>query len=355
MILMIDKGKMTAAVYHAPLNIVGEKVEIPHAGPGEILVKVKACGICGSDLHAYRYGYAVEVISKAVSQGLILGHEFSGDVVEIGPRVKGIAIGDRVSAIATAGAMAEYHLVQNATLDANVFKLPSVISYTEGATLEPLAISLHCVKLGEPPKGGKVFIIGAGIIGLGIVQCLKAMDFNLKKIIVVDVSDKRLEMAKKIGATDVINIRSLSADGNDFFTKALELAGGIPFSLFPSMLIPAVDVVYDAVGFIKNNPAPPAIQQAMSIVREWGRIVVVGTYEAPISVDFTPLFSKHISIQGAFGFNVHEVLEAIELLQTRKINRDILISHTFPLHKAEEAFAMANDANESVKVVFKIS
>jgi threonine dehydrogenase-like Zn-dependent dehydrogenase len=354
MMVMRDQESMTAAVYHSPVNIVGEKVEVPHAGPGDILIKVRACGICGSDLHAYRYGAYVETISKAVPQGRILGHEFSGDVVEIGPGVKGIAIGDRVTAIATAGAMAEYQLVQNATLDANVFKLPAVITYTEGATLEPLATSLHCVKLGEPPKGGKVFIMGAGIIGLGIVQCLQAMDFNLEKIIVVDVSAKRLAMAKKIGATDVINICSLSAEGSDCYTKALELAGVIPSSIFPSVFFPAVDIVYDAVGFIKHNPAPPAIQQALNIVREWGRIVVVGAYESPVSVDFTPLFSKHISIQGSFGFTVPEVLEAIEFLQARKIDRDILISHTFPLDKAKEAFAMANDANESVKVVFKI-
>jgi len=339
---------MKAAVYHAPYNVTGEEVEKPQAGPGEILVKMKACGICGSDLHTYRLGLFQDEITKAVPQGRIPGHEFAGDVVEVGAGVDGIAVGDRVMALA-AGGMADYVVVTPAVLNFTVYKLPPEVSYEEAATLEPLATSLHCAKLGTPANGEQVVVFGAGIIGLGIIQCLKALGVDLKKLIVADVADNRLALAKKLGATDVINVRT-----TDFVEKVTEMVGSAPLMLVPTQTTPLVDLVYDAVGYIKDNPAPPALEQALNVTREWGRVVVVGVYEGPVTMDPMAMVAKQIKIQGSYAYNIpDELAEGLELIRAKKVDRNALITHTFPLEKAKEAFETQANAGASVKVIFK--
>jgi len=339
---------MKAAIFHGPYNVTSEEVDKPRAGPGEILVKMKACGICGSDLHTYRLGLFREEITKAVPQGRIPGHEFAGDVVEVGEGVEGISVGDRVMALAIGG-MAEFVVVTPAILNFTVYKLPPEVSYDEAATLEPLATSLHCTKLGKPANGEQVVVFGAGIIGLGIVQCLKAMGTNLKKLIVADVAENRLEMAKKLGATDVINVSKVN-----FVEKVTELVGTSTIALIPTLTTPSVDLVYDAVGYIKDNPAPPAIEQALNVVREWGRVVVVGAYEAPVTVDLTGLFAKQVTIQGSYAHDIpDDVHEALELIRDRKVDRNALITQEFPLDQAKEAYDTQDKAGKSVKVIFK--
>ena len=340
---------MKAAVYHGPYDVTGEDVEKPQAGPMQILVKVRACGICGSDLHTYKLGLFAEVITKEVPQGRIPGHEFAGDVVEVGPGVEGIEVGDRVTALGIMGAMAEYVIITPAILNFLVFKLPEEVGYEEAATNEPLATSLRAAKMGTPANGEQAVIFGAGIIGLGIIQCIKAMGLELKKLIVVDTSDKRLEMAKKLGATDVINLTKVNV-----IEKIMEIAGTVPMRFAPTVLLPDIDLVYDAVGYMKGSTAPPVIETALMITREGGRIVVVGAFEAPVTVDLNPLFSKEVKIFGSFGFEIPgEFMEALDLIREKKVDRKVLISHEFPFEKAKEAFATQANTGESVKVIFK--
>ncbi|MBN1614942.1 MAG: zinc-binding dehydrogenase [Deltaproteobacteria bacterium] len=338
---------MKAAVLRGPYDAIGAEVDKPKAGPGEILIKVKACGICGSDLHTYKLGLFPE-ISKEVPQGRIPGHEFSGDVAEVGEGVEGIAVGDRVTAL-TMGAMAEYVTVAPAVLNFLVFKLATGIGYEEAATNEPLATSLHAAKMGKPANGEQAVIFGAGIIGLGIVQCIKAMGVELKKLIVVDSSDRRLEMARKLGATDVINLTR-----DNVIEKVTEIAGTVPMRFVPTILLPDVDLVYDAVGYVQGSAAQPVIETALMITKEFARIVVVGAFEAPVTVDLNPLFSKEIKIYGSFGYDIPgEFMEALELIREKKVDRNVLISHAFPFEEAKEAFATQANTGESVKVIFK--
>jgi 2-desacetyl-2-hydroxyethyl bacteriochlorophyllide A dehydrogenase len=338
---------MKAAVFHGPRNVVMEEVEKPQIGPLDVLVKVKTSGICGSDLHTYKLGIFPEW-SKTIPKGLLMGHEFGGDVVEVGPAVEGISVGDRVTAVAV-GAMAEYVVITPALLNFLVYKLPPEVSYEEAATVEPLATSLHATKLGMPAKGETVVVIGAGIIGLGIVQSLKAMDLELKRLIVVDVSDFRLEMARKLGATDVVNANKV-----DPVEKTTELVGKIPFMFQPQILTPAVDLVYDAVGYIKDNPAPPAIERALELIREHGRVVLVGAHEASVSVYLQTVVLKQLKICGSFAYLPDDIIEGIEYIRAGKIDRKSLVTHTFPLERAGEAFETQLTTGESVKVVFKI-
>lgn len=339
---------MKAACYHGPKNITTEEVKKPEIGDKDILIKVDACGICGSDLHMYAQGIFREILCKKVDKREIPGHEYSGEVVETGSTVEGIEIGDRVSALSNGG-MAEYVAVSPAIPNMNVYKIPAEVSFDEAATLEPLANSLHAAKLGNPAGGENAFIFGAGIIGLGVIQCLKVIAPDLNKIVMVDVSDKRLELAKKLGADDVINVKK-----EDLYQKVTRIAGTAPVRIAPGgLMTPAVDIVYDCVGYIKNRPEPPVIQQAILIAREFGRVVVHGTFEEPVTIEFNFLVGKHVKIYGSFGFIPGEAIEAMELMRSKKVDRESIISHTFSLDQAKEAFDTQLKVEDSVKVMVK--
>jgi len=334
---------MKATIYHSPLKITTEDVDKPTIGPEGILIRVRACGICGSDLHMYKLGLFVPQLCRQSSGGLIPGHEFSGDIVEVGDQVRNLAVGDRVVAYAMGG-MAEYVPVSPALAGGNVYKIPDSVSYQTAATLEPLANSVHAVMKGTPGEGETAIVFGAGIIGLGVIQCLKALDLGIKGVIAVDVSDKRLEMARTLGADDTIN-----ASTESVHEKTLELAGSIPLG---AMGIPAVDIAYDCVGLIKDRPEPPVLQQAINVVRPGtGRIVVHGVFETPVTLELSLFVGKQIRIIGSFGATPEGTLKSLELLETQVIDRDIIISHAFPIDQAKEAFDTQAGVETSVKVL----
>ncbi len=342
------KGRWTmkAAIYHEPMNITTEEVPAPKIGDADILVRVRACGICGSDLHMYRLGLFAEVLCRASEGGLTPGHEFAGEVAEVGKDVEGIEVGDRVMAL-TFGGMAEYVPITPAMLGFNVYKVPEEVGWVEAATTEPLANSLHATQLGAPATGQNVMIFGAGIIGLGIVQSIQVMGLDLNKVIMVDVSDKRLEMARDLGATDVIN-----AAGEDPYQRALELTGEVPVTILQGLVTsPAVDVVYDCVGYIQERPEAPVIQQALMIAREYGKVVVHGVFEAPVTLELMPMVFKHVQVLGSYAFLPDDAVRALEWMRSRKVDRMKLVSHEYPIEEAREAFAIQCQVDSSVKVV----
>ena len=216
---------MKAAIFHEAMKVTMEEVPAPKIGDADILVRARACGICGSDLHMYRLGVFAEVLCRQSEGGMIPGHEFAGEVAEVGKDVEGIAVGDRVTAI-TFGGMAEYVPITPALLGFNVYKVPEEVGWVEAATTEPLANSLHATQLGTPADGQNAMIFGAGIIGLGVVQSFKVMGFDLNKLIMVDVSDRRLAMAKELGVDEVIN-----AAKEDVYARAMELTGEVPIEI----------------------------------------------------------------------------------------------------------------------------
>ncbi|MEE9202040.1 MAG: alcohol dehydrogenase catalytic domain-containing protein, partial [Dehalococcoidia bacterium] len=191
---------MKAAVFCGPRDLRVEEVPVPEIGSQEILVKVEACGICGSDLHLYRTG-GFEDMGLPMGSGRVMGHEFGGEVVAVGDSVVGIAPGDRVAALAMGG-FAEMVRIPRAVLGRNVFQLPGEVSYEEAATLEPLAACLHAITVADPSPGDTVVVLGAGIIGLGCLQVLRAS--HDCRLIVADLSEKRLGLARQLGADEVI-------------------------------------------------------------------------------------------------------------------------------------------------------
>ena len=163
---------MKAAVFHGPRDVRFEEIDTPVLEPGDLLLRIKACGICGSDLHTYRHGL-FQQLGNPVADGRVLGHEFCGEIVEIGGgHAPGMHLGDRVVAVGSGG-NAEFVRIP-AAMTGNMMSVLDATGDAEAATMEPLATSLHAANLGQARDGETHLVMGAGIIGLGILQCIKA-------------------------------------------------------------------------------------------------------------------------------------------------------------------------------------
>ena len=331
---------MKAAVFHGPRDVRFEEIDKPILAAGEVLLKVGACGICGSDLHTYRHGMFLQ-LGSPIDSGRVLGHEFSGEVVEINGDVPGVSIGDRVTTVGMGG-NAEYIRI-SAEMATTLVPIKDDISYVEAATTEPLATSLHAANLGAAADGETHVIIGAGIIGLGILQCIKA--HSTAKVIVVDLSDKRLAKAAELGADQVINVRDSA------LTEILSGDQLISENLL-SGTTGGVDVVYDCAGMGKNASGPSVLEQALSIVRQNGKVVIVAVFEQDITLDYNIIVRKGVQVHGSWAWEMDEFIESARLIASGKIDRKPLVSHTFPLEQASEAYETQLVAEEAIKVVF---
>ncbi len=336
---------MKAAVLRGKRNIRVENVPDVRVEPGSIVVKVKACGICGTDLHTYRTGG---------HDGLILGHELSGDVAKVGAGVIGIKEGDRVVGVGfrscgqcywckqgvsyrcssmkllgehLPGAMAEYVLLPSAQFNRTIFPLPASLSYEEGATVEPISVGSFSVRRAKVNPEDTVVVIGAGIIGLGIIQVLKAT--GVKRVISSARRDSRLKAAKDSGADIVIN--AAKEDAVAAITKATDGLGA--------------DVVFECAG------QQVTFDQSLQIARGGGKVILVGLYEKPVSWNPIVATNKNITMVGILGGHFPS---SLEYLAAGKVKTKPLITHTFPLDEVAEAFATQADAPDAIKVMVKM-
>ena len=330
--------RMKAAVYHGPRDIRVEQVERPVTGDDEVLVRVRACGICGSDLHMYRLGM-FEVLGRPIDdKRRIMGHELSGEIVEVGEKISGFRVGDRITGLGHGG-FAEYVAVPVTKRSPHI--LPEPISFDDGATLEPLATSLHGVSLGRPAAGETVVVLGAGIIGLGCVQAIRAtVDCH---VIAVDVSERRLNMAKRLGADAIVNLSE-----TDSVEAVIELTGGAkpvePFGVRGGN----ADLVIDCAG------APSSPNQGLLMLKQkYGRLVLVALFERPADLDFNQVVRKHVDIYGSWTWTGDDYRRAIELVESGKVRRRPLISHALDLDDAPEGFAIQDQPGAAIKVVLK--
>lgn len=315
----------------------------PALTPGDVLIRIRACGICGSDLHTYKHGLFPE-LGVPVGSGRILGHEFSGDVMETDGEVPGVGVGDRVTSIFMGGA-AELARIP-ALVTPAVFRLPDNVSYEEGATVEPLANSLHAVGLADVSGGETCVVLGVGVIGLGVIQVLRAKAPG--RIIAVDLSDRRLEMARQLGADLTIN-----AAKEDAYARVLESVGFVPVGFSESAEAAAnVDVVFDCAGAGLEREGS-GLQEGLRMVKENGKVIVVAVPERPVEFQSGLLVRKGASIIGSWAWTLDEFREALGLISTRRVDRQCLITHEFPLEKASEAYETALSADECIKVMLK--
>jgi 2-desacetyl-2-hydroxyethyl bacteriochlorophyllide A dehydrogenase len=313
-------------------------VEKPTLEADGVLLRVRACGICGSDLHAYRHGMFQEVLGIPVAAGRILGHEFSGEIAEVRGDVDGVSVGDRIVTIATGG-NAEYVKISPPATGL-LIPFDESTSFAEAATTEPLATSLHAVNLAAPEDPEVHVIMGAGIIGLGVLQCIKSR--SSAKTIVVDLSDKRLEMATELGADMTLN-----ASKTDVVLEMMnsgQLGRAAP-------LLGNVDTVFDCAGIAKSFEGTSVLEQALSMLKQEGKVIIVAIFEKAPAIEWNLIVRKGIQLLGSWAWTAEEFVRASRLIRSGEIDRKPLISHTFPLEDAGKAYETQLHAEEAIKVV----
>jgi threonine dehydrogenase-like Zn-dependent dehydrogenase len=343
-----------AAVYRGPGEIRVEDVPEPEPGPRDVLLRVEAVGICGSDLHVYRLGqYNAE-------PGRIMGHEFSAVAVEVGAEVEGVESGGRYTGFSIAycgecwwcragkprmcphlfenysgygrpGAMAEYMLIKDAKLGENLFPIDPGLSEEIGAMAEPLGTAVYSVIRTKPGDGETVLVLGAGMIGNLVVQTLKARADV--RVVVSEISAGRRELALECGADAVVD-----AAREDLFDAVVaEVGRGRSYFGESGM----ADLVIDAAA------APPTFGQALEFVRALGTVGLVGSPEKPAPVPVGLIGEKDLRVVGIIG---SVIPAALDLLAAGAVRTEPLISHRFGLEDAAEAFAVAAGP-DSMKVL----
>jgi len=337
---------MKALVYHGPEDLRYEEVPVPRYSDDEVLVKIMAVGICGSDVHGY--------LGKTGRRTppMIMGHEMSGIIVEKGKNVKNFEVGDRVAVFpyvtcnqcsycqnglfnccenkkffgvfSNSGGMAEYLNVPEALL----LKMPDGVSYEIAAMIEPLSVSYSGVKKGDINKEKNVVIIGAGPIGLMCLMISKKL--NPKSITVIDLSQNRLELARKLGANNVIN-----PNFEDASEKVKSLFGD-----------EGAHVVIEAVGI------EPTIRQAVSIAAAKGKVVLIGMSQKMVNMDVFEIICKEIDVIGSFLYTIEEYKEILNNLAEYEESLKECISLKADLSEGVKIFReLAESSDKIIKAI----
>ncbi len=342
---------MKALRWYARKDLRYVDIPEPSPGPGQLKIKVSLAGICGTDLKEYAKGPVMIPPDKVP---LTMGHEFVGNVAAVGKGVKDFDIVDRVSGVGywycgecycckkglynicvnqgftgllTDGCLAEYFVIPAYAC----YKLPDGVSDEAGTLVEPLAVGLHAVRQGRVKAGDTVAILGDGTIGLCVLMAAKAAGAG--EIYLVSKHKGRGELARKLGATDVIYL------GNTDPAKRLqELSGG-----------PGADVAFECVG----NPETP--QLTVGLTRRAGTTVLVGVFDRPGTVDFSSLTFTERTMVGS-SIYIDEGRTAIDLLANKKIDPTLLITSRVPLRDAVKLGfeALLTDKESNIKVLLTV-
>ena len=338
---------MRVAMYYNNRDVRLEEIPTPKIGPGEILVKVIASGICGSDvMEWYR-------IRKAP---LVLGHEITGEIAEIGEGVKHYKIADRVfvshhipcntchyclrgchttcETLHTTnydpGGFAEYIRIPHLNVDRGVFLLPEELSYEDGVFIEPLACVVRGQRLANLQPGQSVLILGSGISGL--LHLLLARTLGAGNIIATDISEYRLQMAREFGADAVIYAKE------DIPARVRDINKGR-----------LADLVVVCAG------APAAFTQALKSVDRGGTILCFATTEpgVDLSVPINEFWRNEIKLMPSYGNSPLDATVAIELIRSGRVPVGKMITHRLPLDKAGVGFQLVAEGGESLKVIIE--
>ncbi|XP_077234982.1 groES-like zinc-binding alcohol dehydrogenase family protein [Tasmannia lanceolata] len=330
--------------------------KLPPLGPHEVRVRMKAVGICGSDVHYLKHMRCADFIVK---EPMVIGHECAGIIEEVGSEVKTLVAGDRVALepgiscwhcdhckggrynlcpemkfFATPpfhGSLAN-QVVHPADL---CFKLPDNVSLEEGAMCEPLSVGIHaCRRAGVGPETN-VVIMGAGPIGL--VTMLSARAFGAPRIVIVDVDDSRLSVAKALGVDHFVKVSTNIQDIDDEVVQIQKAMGT------------GVDVAFDCVGFNKT------MSTALRTTRAGGKVCLVGMGHDEMTVPLTAAAAREVDIVGIFRYKNTWPL-CLEFLSSGKIDVKPLITHRFGFSQGEveAAFETSARGGNAIKVMFNL-
>lgn len=341
---------MKASVYYSKDDIRYEDVEEPVIGDGDMLIKMYSCGLCGTDIHKAK--------TQSVKGPVILGHEISGQVVKVGKNVMRYKVGERVvTAIHVPcfnchycdrgfftlcdqfkktnlepGGFSEYIRIPQLHVEHLTHRIKNTLDWDRAAMIEPVACCLHGLKSANLYPKDTVLVLGSGTIGLVSAQ-LAALK-GASTVIVSDPSRFKRELALKIGITHAIDPINENLE-----LRVSELTQG-----------KGPDVVFIAAG------VSSLVSQAVNMVRRGGRVVVFSPFDSNpvVEIDASRLFRDEISIVGTYSLTPYEMKEAIEIVETDKINTRDMITHTWPMSRIDEAIEFAsNPENDVLKVIIK--
>ena len=332
--------KMIQQLMTAPKEITFREVDIPEPGPDHVLVKIKRIGVCGSDIHVF---HGMHPYTKyPVTQG----HEVSGKIVKLGQYVSNLQVGQRVTiepqvfcgrchpclhgkynlcenlkvmGFQTVGTASEYFAVDAS----KITPLPEGMSYNEGAMIEPLAVTVHAGKRFADMKGAKVAVLGAGPIGILLSQAVKAL--GAAEVMITDISEKRLELAKSVGADYAINT------AKEDFGEALVACFG------PDK----ADVIYDCAG--NDITMNSAIQNA----RKGSTIILVAVFAKMANVDLAKLNDSELDLNTSMMYRHEDYVDALRFVNEGKIQLKPLESAHFAFKDYQKAYEYI-DANREM-------
>jgi L-iditol 2-dehydrogenase len=308
---------------------------IPQPAAQEVLIRVEACGICGSDVHGY------DGSSGRRIPPIVMGHEAAGTIESVGSGVSDYKKGDRVTFDSTiycgeceycrkgamnlcghrevlgvstpefrrAGAFADYVVVPSLVL----YKLPDSVSFAEAAMVEPLSVAVHAVALSDIAKGSTALVVGAGMIGLLVLQALK--EAGCSQIIVSDIDDTRLKLARDLGATATVNAKT-----SDAIAEVKKLTNGA-----------GVDTALEAVG------STPTIKAAIESVKRGGTVTLIGNISPTAEIPLQAVVSRQIRLQGSAASS-GEYPQAIDLIARGAVTVRPLITAVAPLEEGAQWF-----------------
>lgn len=338
---------MKALVYYGPRDIRVSEVEDPKPKKGEVLIRVVACGICGSDVHGY-----LGITGRRIPP-MIMGHEFTGIVEDTGEEVTNVSIGDRVTVYPTRfcgvcsfcktgltnlcinrsvlgvmnvnGAMAEYVAVPQDI----VIKLSAHIDFIKGTLLEPLGVVYRAVKIAPNLLNNSILITGAGTIGLLLLQLVKLAGAN--PIIVTDINQSRLNIAKKLGADIVLNPE-----------KKEDLR-----NVLSELNIDGIDTAFEAVGIEST------VNQILTLVKNRGTCILIGNSQRDITINMQNIVTRELKIYGSYTYTLEEFKATMNIID--KINTGEMISKVVSLEEAPKVFDELTQKNtDLLKVIIRI-
>lgn len=342
-------GTMRAAVLVKPGVIEIQERRIPSAGDDQVLIQVKAVGLCGSDIHYYQHG---KIGPYVVEKPIILGHEASGIIVSVGSKVTHLAVGQRVSVEPGAACgrcvhckTGRYNLCKGVEFLATppfdgafceyiamradcVFPVPDSMSDEDAAMMEPFSVGLHATRRGRLQQGETVVIMGMGPIGLVTAAAAKAR--GAKRIIGVDLEDFRLQTALHMGATHIVNLRK-----EDLLHKIRQFTHE-----------EGADLAVETAGNIT------AVQTALTLVKRGGRLAIVGLppennalFNVPFIVD------NEVDLCGVFRYR-NTYPEGIHIVSGGQANLRPMVTHRMSLNDTRQAFEQAiTDKGNTIKIV----
>jgi L-iditol 2-dehydrogenase len=343
---------MKVAVMRGIGKIAIEERPIPVPREEEVLIRIKSVGVCGSDVHYFVEGRIGDYVVKPP---FVLGHECSGEVVEVGKRVKHLRPGDRVTmepgipcgkcefcrsgrynlcpeVVFWATPPIDGTFGEYVTHPANfTYPIASSVSFEEAALVEPLSVGFYAARRAQVEPGQVALILGSGPIGLVTLEVLLAR--GVTEVIAVDVVPLRLEKAAELGARYVVN-----AKDQDVREKVMEITGGR-----------GVDVVFETAGSVVTT------QMTVEMVRKGGKVVLIGLPSVPrVDFDVIKVIDKELDVLGIFRY-ANTYKGCVDLLNAGKVDLATLITHRFPLEKTQEALQFAHEHKmEAIKVVVNV-